>query len=93
MSMTRTTVYLSDDAKRRLTRAAKRRQQSEAELIRKAIEDLLAEEPARPIAALPTFDDLDPALPDRVDEALAGGFGADGFSWRDAENSDAKTDR
>jgi hypothetical protein len=45
--MTRTTVYLSQDAKRRLSLAA-RRHRSEAELIRDAIDRLLAEEPERP---------------------------------------------
>jgi predicted transcriptional regulator len=44
MSMTRITVYLSQDAKRRLSLAARRRHRSEAELIRDAIDRLLGEE-------------------------------------------------
>lgn len=84
MSMIRTTVCLSQDAKRRLTPAAHRRHRSEAELIREAIENLLAAEPTRPTPTLPVFDELDPALPDRVDVELASGFGADGFRWSEA---------
>ena len=48
MAMTRTTVYLSQDAKRRLSAAARRRHRSEVELIRDAIDQLLADEPERP---------------------------------------------
>ncbi|MFC0860856.1 CopG family transcriptional regulator [Sphaerimonospora cavernae] len=89
----RTTVYLSADAKHRLSQAARRRHRSEAELIREAIDRLLADEPARPTATLPVFDALDASLPDRVEEELAAGFGADGFSWSDLEDSDATSDR
>src|ERR1700676_3805523 len=85
MSMMRTTVYLSQDAKHRLSQAARRRHRSEAELIREAIDHLLAAEPDRPVPDLPVFDDLEASLPDSVDELLAAGFGADGFSWGDAE--------
>ena len=42
------TVYLSQDAKRRLAVAARRRHRSEGELIRDAINRLLANEPAHP---------------------------------------------
>lgn len=77
MSMTRTTVCLSQEAKHRLTRAARRRHRSEAELIREALDHLLASEPTRPRLTLPIFDDRDPTLGDRVDEVLAEGFGAD----------------
>lgn len=83
MTMTRTTVYLSLDAKRRLSAAAHRQHRSEAELIRYAVDQLLAAEPERPKPAPPTFD-LDPSVADHVDEHLAGGFGADGLeaeSW------------
>ncbi|HTZ26689.1 MAG TPA: ribbon-helix-helix protein, CopG family [Streptosporangiaceae bacterium] len=84
MSMTRTTVYLSLDAKRRLSAAARRRHRSEAELIRDAIDQLLAEEPEHPRPNPPQLD-LDPAVIDNLDENLSAGFGADGFedtSWR-----------
>jgi hypothetical protein len=84
MTMTRTTVYLSQDAKRRLSAAAHRRHRSEAELIRDAIDQLLAEEPAHPRPCPPQLD-LDPAVIDNVDEHLAAGFGAGGFEgalWR-----------
>jgi hypothetical protein len=81
--MTRTTVYLSLDAKRRLSAAARRRHRSEAELIREAVDQLLADEPERPRPNPPQFD-LDPAVIDNVDEHLSAGFGADGLegiSW------------
>jgi len=78
MSMTRTTVYLSQDSKRRLSAAARRRRRSEAELIRDAIDRLLAEEPERPKPNPPKLN-LDPSLADDVDEHLSAGFGADGL--------------
>jgi len=83
MTMTRTTVYLSQDAKRRLSAAAHRRHRSEAELIRDAIDQLLADEPERPRPNPPQLD-LDPAAIDNLDEHLSAGFGADGLeggSW------------
>jgi hypothetical protein len=84
MTMTRTTVYLSLDAKRRLSAAARRRHRSEAELIREAVDQLLADEPERPRPSPPQLD-LDPAVIDNVDEHLSAGFGAaglEGASWR-----------
>ena len=84
MTMTRTTVYLSLDAKRRLSAAAHRRHRSEAELIREAVDQLLAGEPERPRPNPPQLD-LEPALIDNVDDNLSAGFGADGLegiSWR-----------
>lgn len=78
MVMSRTTVYLSEDAKRRLSLAARRRRRSEAELIRSAIDMLLAEEPERPAPSPPSLD-LDPSVADHVDEHLSAGFGRDGL--------------
>jgi len=75
--MTRTTVYLSEDAKRRLSLAARRRRRSEAELIRHAIDLLLAEEPERPKPNPPELS-IDPSVADQVDDHLSAGFGADG---------------
>ena len=92
MSMMRTTVYLTQEAKHLLTLAARRQHRSEAELIREAIDRLLLAEPARPAPELPVFDDLDASLPDQVDEVLAAGFGADGFSWDDTERPGAASD-
>ena len=68
--MQKTTVYLPETLKRRLEQAANRHGQSEAELIRQAIERLLAEE-ARPRPRA-LFHSGDPTLARRVDEALAG---------------------
>jgi hypothetical protein len=78
MVMTRTTVYLSEDAKRRLSLAARRRRSSEAELIRHAVDMLLAEEPERPRPSPPALD-IDPLIADHVDEHLSAGFGRDGL--------------
>jgi hypothetical protein len=72
--MQKTTVYLPDELKRRLAQAAQRRGQPEAALIRAAIERLLEGE-ARPRPTLPLFRSGDPALAERVDEVLSGGFG------------------
>jgi hypothetical protein len=78
MSMTRTTVYISNDTKRRLTLASRRHQRSEAELIREAIDGFLAREPAQPRPAPPSLS-FDPRVVDDLDEHLASGFGADGM--------------
>ena len=78
MSMTRTTVYLPLEAKRRLSAAARRQRRSEADLIRDAISRLLAEEPERPRPDPPRLD-LDPAVADHVDEHLSAGFGVAGL--------------
>jgi Ribbon-helix-helix protein, copG family len=73
--MMRTTVYLSTDAKRRLNSAARRRRRSEAALIRDAIDQLLADEPDRPLPEPPSID-IDPAVADNADEYLSRGFGS-----------------
>ena len=78
MTMTRTTVYLPLEAKRRLSAAAHRQHRSEADLIRDAISRLLAEEPESPRPNPPSFD-LDPSIADHVDEHLSAGFGAAGL--------------
>jgi Ribbon-helix-helix protein, copG family len=78
MTMTRTTVYLPLDAKRRLSAAAHRQHRSEADLIRDAISKLLAEEPESPRPNPPSFD-LDPSAADHVDEHLSAGFGMAGL--------------
>jgi hypothetical protein len=69
--MQKTTVYLPDALKRQLARAAERRGESEAQLIRTAIERLLAGE-AGPRPTLPLFRSGDPTLAEHADEALAG---------------------
>lgn len=72
--MKKTTVYLTDDLKAALERAAAAQGKSEADLIRQAVRDLtLSLEPPRP--RLPLFDSGDSTLAERVDEELAGGFG------------------
>jgi hypothetical protein len=78
MAMTKTTVYLTEDAKRRLHLAARRQRRTEADLIRVAIDVMLSSEPlhARPN---PPALDLDPAVADHVDDYLSAGFGRDGL--------------
>jgi len=75
MCMVKTTVYLSENTKRRMAEAARRSGVSEAEFIRAAIEQ-------RTEAILPrrrgqwgtvTFDE--PGLARKVDDVLAEGFG------------------
>lgn len=76
--MVRTTVYLPDADMQALKAAARRRHQSEAELIREGIRRVLAEE-ASPV--LPDFGLLDaaPASAAEIDAALAAGLGAAGI--------------
>jgi hypothetical protein len=64
-------VYLPEDLKRRLAQAAHQHGRPEAELIRAAIERLLADE-SSPRPTLPLFHSGDPALAEHVDEAMAG---------------------
>ncbi len=72
--MKKTTVYLPDDLKAALERAAVAQGRSEAELIRQAVRELTRElEPPKP--RLPLFGGGDPTLAERVDEELAKGFG------------------
>ena len=80
--MTKTSVYLPEQLKHELGLVARRRGRSEAELIREAIARLVAEEgQERPRPEPGLFTSDDPGLAGRVDEVLAGGFGADGVTW------------
>jgi Arc/MetJ-type ribon-helix-helix transcriptional regulator len=68
--MKKTTLYLPENLKAALERAAVAQGCSEAELIRRAIRDLTQSlEPPRP--RLPLFSSGDPTLAERVDEELA----------------------
>ncbi|CAA9469052.1 MAG: hypothetical protein AVDCRST_MAG02-3889 [uncultured Rubrobacteraceae bacterium] len=69
--MKKTTVYLPDDLKAALGRVADERGQSEAELIREAVGDLVRGS-ERPRPRLPLFHSDDPTLAERVDEELRG---------------------
>jgi ribbon-helix-helix CopG family protein len=71
--MNKTTVYLPDELKSALARAARRTGKSEAELIREGVELAIAQgEPPRP--RLPLFASGQHDLAQRVDE-LMDGFG------------------
>ena len=76
--MVKTTVYLPEADVLALKAAARRRRQSEAELVREGIRRILAEE-AGPV--MPDFGILDaePVTADEIDAALAVGLGADGI--------------
>jgi len=72
--MKKTTVYLPDELKAALERAAAAQGRSEAELVREAVRELTQRlEPPRP--RLPLFSSGDPTLAERVDEELREGFG------------------
>jgi hypothetical protein len=64
----KTTVYLPEELKGRLERAAARENRSEAEMIRAAIEALVGADAPRP--TLPLFETAEPILD--FDEALRG---------------------
>lgn len=69
--MEKTTVYLTDELKRALRRAARSTGRSEAELIREGIGLVTgAHRVAEP--RLPLFESGQPDLAERVDELLAG---------------------
>jgi len=69
--MTKTTVYLQDDLKRALTRAARARNRSEADLLREAVSRLTGEAEA-PAPRVPLFRAKGPSIADDVDRALEG---------------------
>ena len=71
----KTTVYLPDELKRDLERAAAATGRSEAELIRRGVESIIATE-APPRPRIPLFRSGRPDLAERVDELLEG-FGED----------------
>lgn len=73
--MVKTSVYLPDDLKDRLAQAAIASGESEAHIIRSALEQWLASLLPRPTAHWGTIPFDDPDLPYRVDELLAEGFG------------------
>jgi hypothetical protein len=76
MCMVKTSVYLPDDLKDRLARASQVSGESEAQIIRSALEQRLAQLLPRPRSQLlGSINFGDPDLPDKVDEILAGGFG------------------
>lgn len=79
--MVKTTVYLEDRTKARLTLAATRRHTSEAELIREAIERMLGSEPLMQRPQLGILDTGDPTFAERADERLAADMGRDGVDW------------
>jgi Ribbon-helix-helix protein, copG family len=71
MANQKTTVYLPDDLKSALERAAILSRRSEADLIREGVRRVTSEYSA-PEPRLPLFESGDPSLSDRVDELLAG---------------------
>jgi hypothetical protein len=72
--MFRTTVYLPDELKRRLERAARAQSRSEADVIRAALDAYTAREQPRP--RLPLFSSGEVAPIEDWDEAMRG-FGED----------------
>jgi Arc/MetJ-type ribon-helix-helix transcriptional regulator len=74
--MVKTTVYLPEALKRRLEQIARTQGRSEAEIIRRALEEFTGRQD-RPRPRLPLFASGDPTLAERVDDILAEGFGRD----------------
>lgn len=72
--MKRTTIYLPDELKAALERAAAAEGKSEAEIVRAAVATATAVH-AHPAPRLPLFESGDARLAERVDEELARGFG------------------
>ena len=76
MCMVKTSIYLPDDLKQRLEQASRVSGESEAHIIRSALEQWLAQLLPRPRSHLiGSIRFGDPDLPYKVDEILAGGFG------------------
>jgi len=74
--MVKTTVYLPEDLKQRLEEAARVSGESEARIIRSALEGWLESLVPRPRSSMMgTIDFGDPDLALKVDEVLAEGFG------------------
>lgn len=74
--MRQTTIYLSDDLKRRLEQAAQQDRRTEASIVRDALEEALDRREVAP--TIPLFSEGwgDPTLAERVDDLLAEtGFG------------------
>ena len=69
--MMKTTVYLPPELKRALTRIARQRRCSEAELLREAVARLAGETEA-PVPKLPLFRSKGPSIAEDVDGALEG---------------------
>ena len=72
--MVKTTIYLPDDLKAALEREARRSSRSEAELVRLALERLLAPPTPPPRPRFGQFRG-EPLTVEQMDEALALGFG------------------
>jgi len=76
MRMVKTSVYLPDDLKERLAQASRVSGESEARIIRSALEQWLEGLLPRPrTSMLGSINFGDPDLPYKVDEILAEGFG------------------
>jgi hypothetical protein len=74
--MVKTSVYLPHDLKDRLAQASQVSGESEAHIIRSALEQWLAQLLPPPRSQLlGSIHFGDPDLPDKVDEILADGFG------------------
>ncbi len=74
--MVKTSVYLPDELKGRLAQASQVSGESEAHIIRSALEQWLAQLLPRPRSQLlGSIRFGDPDLPGKVDEILAEGFG------------------
>ena len=69
--MTKTTVYLPPELKRALTRLARQRRCSEAQLLREAVSRLAGDAEA-PVPRLPLFQSTGPSIAEDLDRSLEG---------------------
>ena len=72
--MEKTSVYLPPELKKALKRLARKRNCSEAELLREAVATLTRDTDAAD-PQIPLFKSKGPSIAERVDDALAKGFG------------------
>jgi Ribbon-helix-helix protein, copG family len=68
--MLKTTVYLTPELKWRLERAAAERGQSEADVIRAALDEFTVRERPRPTFPLVAGSEVEPIAPERLDDVL-----------------------
>ena len=77
LKMMKTTVYLPESLLARVKRLAAEREQSEAEVIRTALDEFIARNGPRPTLPLFEGEGIPPDLAERDEDYLAEGFGKD----------------
>lgn len=78
--MVKTTLYLPEDLKRQIEQTARAEGRPEAAVIRERLAKGLAERPCRPRGQWGKYRSSGLSVARRIDDVLAGGFGADGLA-------------